>query len=411
MQRVKLTSRSRYALVPTTRFLKLNSLRLTTFLIPTSALAFALFCPLPVRIVPTEVQDILRKHKKRPETEYGEFWQKERRRLDQLNRQAEDAESTTNSPNPSDASQTSRGAVFIPITWPSKRKREYYSASDPEWQEFVAMSRDPNRIKAVKSGLCDSLRKEISNHQTVTRVTGEPLTVSASWLDFDFPAMAPAEYERSGIIWVDNTVTWATRRVDDRQAKRLNRVLFPTALFSSMQAASSILLKSQYGSFRALWSRSAKHKTFADKPAEESVSPKVAQDESKGASTLSIQKRSNTAQQSLSLATIPSMRIELIRNIMPESEPNSAVSAAAKEFKLNFMKNWRKSHVVYPRGTCLLKGEVGMKGPNGRCKLSVAALYLPKEHRFVHVLATISGIWPKNQPPLGRPKRGTSSKT
>lgn len=354
-----------------------------------------------------------RKYKKRPDSEYGEFWQKEHQRLEQLNHQAKNTGSTMDPGDGADSPNTQQRAVFVPMTWLSKCKLQYYTGSDLEWQQFVALSKDTKQVKAVKTRLAQSICKDLGNNALVTRTIGTPMTVYAMWLDFDFPSAAPVEYERSGILWTDNQITWATRRFEERQAKRLYRVLFPTALLSSLQGLSSALLSSHYGSLRSLLSRSEKpeHQKSTAQPVAESPLPTVGQDGSKSASTLSIQRRSNASQQNLSLAATPRIQAELVRSIMPEPEPNSTISAAAREFKLNYLKNWRKSQFDIPRGACLLRGEVGIKGPKGRCKMSVIAVYLPKENAFVHIVGKFTGIWPQHQGPVGKPKPEKPSKT
>ena len=299
-----------------------------------------------------------------------------------------------------------QGGVFVPVTWLRKREKEYYSGDDPEWQEFVKLSKDSKHVKAVKSSLAETVCSDLSNGAAITRIIGQPLTVYATWLDFDFPLTAPAEYERSGILLADDKITWVSRKVNERRAKRLYSILSPTALLSSLQALTSTLLTSYFGTLRNLWSRAGKSDQLHPirKPVEGSSLPTVGPDGSKSASMLSTQTRASTSQQKLSLAATPRVQAELLRNIMPEAEPNSAISAAARDFKLSFLKKRRKTQFDIPRGACVLRGEIGIQGPKGRCKMSVIAVYLPKEKAFAHVLGSSTGIWLQRQAPLGKPK-------
>jgi hypothetical protein len=297
------------------------------------------------------------------------------------------------------------------MTWLRKRNAEFYSGSDPEWQEFMALSNIAKQ-KAVKAQLSDMVCKSISKDPTLTLVTGKPLKVFGYWLDFHFPQRAPPEYERSGILWVDNRIIWTTRRFDDREARRLSRVLVPTALSTSLQTLSWKLLTSHYESFKKTWSGLGRSQSqpSADKPVEEPLSPAMRQAEAKGTQALSVEKPSRTTQQSPSSAATPKIQTEVIHTIMPEPEPNSAISAATKEFKSKFLKSWRSSQSYHPRGACFLKGEIGVIGPKGRCKMSVTAVYLPKEDVFVQIVGTSTGIWPNKQTPLGKPKPEIRSK-
>jgi hypothetical protein len=347
-----------------------------------------------------------RNRRQRQESGYGKVWQEEHRRLEQLQHQTKHASSTINSDQDANGSHIQQDAIFIPMTWPSKREEEFYSGSDPEWQQFVALSNDLGQTKAVKTRLAEAVCDSLANNAPISRIIGKPMTVYATWLDFIFPYAAPVEYERSGILWTKNEIVWATRRVEDRQAKRLYRVLLPTTLLSSLQGPGSRLLSSYYGSLRSLLSRSEnpEHQKPAAEPVAESSLPAMGRNASKGAPTLSIKKKPSTSQRNLSLAATPRIQAEVVRIIMPEPEPNSPISAAVKQFKVNYLKKWRQSQFDVPRGACMVTGEVGVKGPNGRCKMTVTAVYLPKEDVFVHIVGNNSLLWLKNQSPIGRSK-------
>lgn len=330
---------------------------------------------------------MLQKKRKPRTSQYGEAWQKERQRLNQLNQQGDTAESTMGPTANSDRLQPQRGGVFVPVTWLSKCAPHYYSRSDPEWQEFERLIKDEKRRKALKSLLADRVCKIVSNADKITRVTGASLMVYGTWLDFVFPPMAPAQFECSGILWVGNELKWATRRFDDGQITRLHKVLLPTILFSSLQTFTSTLLKSHYGSVKSLWSwtERSQNQNFVDRAVAGSPSPNISQDASQTATVVAIRKRSSTPPQSTSPDTPPDTQAEYIRNTMFRQQLNSNVLTAAKEFRVNFFRQWRNHRLPQIRGACFLKGEIGVRGPKGRCKLFVVAVYLPKEDTFVAI--------------------------
>lgn len=41
-------------------------------------------------------------------------------------------------------------SIFIPFSIPQKLPKTFYKQSDPDWQEFVRMSNDEKRSKAVR---------------------------------------------------------------------------------------------------------------------------------------------------------------------------------------------------------------------------------------------------------------------
>lgn len=366
---------------------KISRSRLSTLYLCTSGavVVFVLFCPFPNSILPAEAQEMLQRRKGGQASQYGEAWQKEHQRLNQLTQQADNADSSLEAMRKSDRPHPQPGAVFFPITWLSKREPEYYSASGPEWQAFVELSNDAERAKAVRSKLSNTVCEMASNSNAITGVIGKPLMVHASWLDFDFPSRAPAQYECSGILWADNKITWATRRLDDAQVNRLHRVLFPVTLFSSLQAMITSLLKSHYASWKSLWSMS--------------VNSEKSEHQMNTTTVLSVQKRPSTSQQSTSPAPSPNIQTDSMRHFMDRQERNSAIFSAVKAFKFTFSKHWRMSQVHQIRGACLLTGEVGIKGPRGRWKFSVFAQYLPEEDTFVQIDAISKGFWRNSQAP------------
>ena len=45
------------------------------------------------------------------------------------------------------------GRVFIPLTWSWLEEGELYTASDPEWQEFVSISKDRQKLQKLRGML------------------------------------------------------------------------------------------------------------------------------------------------------------------------------------------------------------------------------------------------------------------
>lgn len=40
--------------------------------------------------------------------------------------------------------------LFIPLSWSRVQEGEFYTASDPEWQEFAKISRDRKQMKKLR---------------------------------------------------------------------------------------------------------------------------------------------------------------------------------------------------------------------------------------------------------------------
>lgn len=56
------------------------------------------------------------------------------------------AESANNAEKESD----DEDALFIPLAWSRLEKGELYATSDPEWQEFVKLSKDREKLQALR---------------------------------------------------------------------------------------------------------------------------------------------------------------------------------------------------------------------------------------------------------------------
>ncbi|KAL2005012.1 hypothetical protein VTN00DRAFT_2862 [Thermoascus crustaceus] len=89
--------------------------------------------------------------------------------------------------------------IFIPLGWPRMRQGELYAPSDAEWQEFVRVARDKQRLHALRDELATIVWRRASQSSQIGRVLGNPLTLTGSWLVHRFPYRAPPEYERSGL--------------------------------------------------------------------------------------------------------------------------------------------------------------------------------------------------------------------
>lgn len=99
-----------------------------------------------------------------------------------------------------------------------------YSGRDPEWREFVKLSKNKALLQRIRDDLAFTVRKTVEASVPVTMKTGKPLKVRKYWLDIDYPYRPPVEYHRSG---------YATATCDLRSRNHANSVL---AYFLQMTA-------------------------------------------------------------------------------------------------------------------------------------------------------------------------------
>jgi hypothetical protein len=106
--------------------------------------------------------------------------------------------------------------LFIPLTWSWLQEGELYTASDPEWQEFVTISKDRKKLQKLRGmfetgiiggpGFIDGSLDELaaivlkSASESMSQILGSPLSLTGFWLVHQFPPRAPPEYLRSGYV-------------------------------------------------------------------------------------------------------------------------------------------------------------------------------------------------------------------
>lgn len=94
--------------------------------------------------------------------------------------------------------ETPEGAWFIPLGRVQQREQTFYGASDPEWQEFVKLTKDKMRMERVRNELIDMVHTASMNDARVTRTLGKKLTLSGKWIYLDVPLGPPKTYEQLG---------------------------------------------------------------------------------------------------------------------------------------------------------------------------------------------------------------------
>ena len=107
------------------------------------------------------------------------------------------------------------GALFIPLWWGKKSTPTPYKTSDPEWQGYVKLAKDPRRMEEVKGktdeldpvlwklilspeSLCAQMLSQMPTQWT--KLLGSPLRISRTMLDFQYQGGRRPEYERLGYV-------------------------------------------------------------------------------------------------------------------------------------------------------------------------------------------------------------------
>ncbi|KAK4233485.1 hypothetical protein C8A03DRAFT_47980 [Achaetomium macrosporum] len=118
--------------------------------------------------------------------------------------------------------------LFIPFPFTTKKiPGRPYRGSDPEWREFVRLSKDPQSLRRVRDYVANLAFQAASSSPILAMKIGKPTRIRRYWLDIEYPVMAPPTYERSGLLVTEEELQWATVPCDPWTATIMSRVLWP----------------------------------------------------------------------------------------------------------------------------------------------------------------------------------------
>ncbi|KAL2826033.1 hypothetical protein BJY01DRAFT_229955, partial [Aspergillus pseudoustus] len=283
--------------------------------------------------------------------------------------------------------------LFIPLSWPRLQQGKLYKASNPEWKAFVEMSKDKERIKALKDELASIVLAEASRSDLLSSMLGSPLKITQFWLQPHWPLRAPPTYHRSGVLITDSGISWASYAMSDKASDRLHRFIKPSVVALAVKDAYSVFWKRLLNKFngndpgdeQALSFPAQTTKTLLPSdfnrlgnlsettPSETQLSPSA-----------SSQGRSNQINKDPHLH--PSIVLSILQRLpLPKPGPGSDLYAASLTFKTRLSESWAHELRARKRGTFSIRGPVGLRGSLGFCRIEVEGEYDPKSSKWVHV--------------------------
>ncbi|KAK4187909.1 hypothetical protein QBC35DRAFT_217328 [Podospora australis] len=121
--------------------------------------------------------------------------------------------------------------MFFPFPLTLKRHEpEPYSGKDPEWQEFIRMSKDKDLMIKIRKDTVDLVHQAVKKHSLLQMKYGRDIKVRRFWMDLDFPYRAPPTYTQAGLLWTADRIGIADDNMDSMTAKLIQRVLWPEPL-------------------------------------------------------------------------------------------------------------------------------------------------------------------------------------
>ncbi|KAI1743406.1 hypothetical protein F4680DRAFT_410047 [Xylaria scruposa] len=118
-----------------------------------------------------------------------------------------------------------------------------YRGSDPEWQAYIKVSKNPELLDSIRDGLAEMARRAIARHPMLARQYGEDVSISKYWLDVQYPLRPPPTFVRQGLSFGGGDgITWAKQPVDSVAVFWTRHALWPSALSVSLWSFTSALM-------------------------------------------------------------------------------------------------------------------------------------------------------------------------
>lgn len=319
-----------------------------------------------------------------------------------------------------DSDYVVEGSLFIPMTWATKVPRSFYRGSDPEWQEFVKVAKDKERLQKIKNDLVQVVCSGSLQHPRISRQLGKDIKVGKYWVDITFPDGPPQEFDRAGIEIGDGFIAWSHQRITPADQWRLTRALWPKAAFDSLWATTKVLAGINYRRVKQAlgWEeadpfspeeryRHALEIMQKQQQTREGKQVGKAQLEPDGNSGAVVGGSSSAASQNSRSSSGDGKRLPWQLQVpLPSTSGGSNTTdfpIAMHVFRSTLSKQWDPKKMEPPRGSFVVQGLVEVRGSNGRVLFDVQSCYDPKEAKFLVVNAGVRNFMRWKQAPRGGP--------
>lgn len=231
-----------------------------------------------------------------------------------------------------------------------------------------------------------------------------------AWIEIKFPDGPPIEYERPGIELTED-LEWrkATRTVEDLHHHRINRLLYPKDI-------STALYQDTKQKLQLSWKNFASYVGFGGNPEAETVQSVVQRvlanppspgvtinpDTTPGALTPNPpeSKAPSDSKQAAQATSSVSSRSSEVGFVLPDPK---TLTLDLTNFRQDVKKNFKPYATQPPRGTFKVLGLIQVYGDRAQLTLNVAAVYDPKQNRFVGLQAALWNFRDHKQGPRGGP--------
>ncbi|EKV04971.1 hypothetical protein PDIG_82050 [Penicillium digitatum PHI26] len=296
------------------------------------------------------------------------------------------------------------GALFIPLAWSRLQQGELYTTSDPEWQEFVKLSKDRKKLQKLRDELATIVLDNAGTQ--MSQILGEPLSLTGFWLVHQFPNRAPPGYVRSGVEIKNDSISWVAKPMDPEIGDRLQTFMKPVHVALAIRDAYLVLLLRQLNRFRKPTGEPLDAidllKDSSSAPGDQRRNWIDRKDQSELQPPLTDGLKENMPPNTENSNYHPSSLISLLQRLpLPDLGPGSDLHLASQAFKLRLNHERAQTLGSARRGAFFIAGPVGLKGPNGFCRFEVRGEYDPAKREWRTVEMTLKDLNMRRQKALG----------
>ncbi|TDZ39953.1 hypothetical protein CTRI78_v010402 [Colletotrichum trifolii] len=305
---------------------------------------------------------------------------------------------------------------FIPFPFTTKRVTQPpYKATDPEWQQFVRISKDKKLQQQMRSDLADWVRVSIEAHPGIATRCGNAGKLRRYWLDIDFPYRPPPVHYSSGLLLEDDGLYWSNQPVDSLAVDRLRKILWPEAMTLSTWAFVSALARQHLADLSRMLGFETSQVALAFPPvgvrkeqSQKTEGPLTSADRqtTNGTPAHDASNVSKTADARQSEAPESGGTTNFVRETAVASVMGmrKVTDVPMYEFRKKLAQTWRPTKGQPPSGCVLVSGFVEIEMPRGYVLVDVWGHWNPKTELFEndssHMI--IRRMQLKKQAPAGR---------
>ena len=192
----------------------------------------------------------------------------------------------------------------------------------------------------------------------------------------------------------------------EQRTNRFHKIFVDLPFFWAFWAGSKAFCKHYYDASLALFSgTSTLRKHAAEKPAQpvdqsSSQAPKMTK---VPVDITPISSASGISQQAYPQSSTRPRPLDFLQSFLPKPQPDSALKAASQAFREAFLRSWIKASnkLVWPPGTCSLKGEVDVQGRRGKVRMRTVCIYHPGDNVILAQVTDGYEFYPKDWVALG----------